>query len=174
MSLKKQCNSRGMKGNTSFKGLGCCTTAYVKKHLTTCWYSQTSLFRHSIIRNTHFLTQMYVKPINMDHFVLDLVPFVRQSDADYDTKISLANPTYACAMSYLHCTYHTHGCQAKMRGSLWRAEVPNLYLQARKSEVYPRNDCQAFQVKVGRVSREANNQRSLEIKEEMVGNIKGD
>ena len=29
----------------------------------------------------------------MDHFVLDLVSFVGHSDSDYDTKISLGNPT---------------------------------------------------------------------------------
>ena len=63
----------------------------------------------------------------MDHFVLNLVSFVQHSDSHYDTKISLANPTYACAMSYLHCTCRTHGCQAETRGSLWRAEAPNLY-----------------------------------------------
>ena len=118
-------------------------------------YSQTSLFRHSIIQHPHFRTQMYVKPIYMDHFVLDLVSFVRHLDSDYDTKISLANPTYACTMSYLHCMCRTHGCQVETRGAQ-RAEAPNLYLQARKFEVHSRNDCQAFRVKVGRVSLEVN------------------
>lgn len=101
-----------------------------------CKYSQTSLFRHAIIRHQHFLTQVYVKPIYMDHFVLDLVSFFRHSDSDYDRKISLANPTYECAMSYLHCTCSTHGCQAETRGSLWRAEAPNLCVQARKCPVF--------------------------------------